>query len=490
MATRSGLSRSPPPSACSPLPGLSRPAALRRGEAAPPADGEEGMAAREARGSGAVKEDPGRSGVIEYWDQNQEQFQLAGVAAYRTTIEPKGLLLPTTPTPLASSTSSKLRVPGCPETFQSFQQSEPREEERRGESLRDQHQRVHRFREGDVIALPAGVTTWFYNDGETPVVAVTVADSGNNANQLDQTLRRFELAASPERRESSEGEEAFSGNVFRGLNPETIRKLQGHDDRRGNIVRVERGLQFVRPERRQERQEEEEEEEERRRRRTRGPNERTSQPDRADVYSREAGSVTSLNSQKLPILRQNAHYAPHWNINAHSILYLRPRGAAGQIVVIPQNFVVAAQAGSEGFEWVSFKTEDFPLVSPLAGKASVFRGLPEGVIANSYRLSDEEARRVKHGRGEEFLVFRPRRKVVESPLLERAAEDLAVLIRAESAPFVVVFLVRNKTNNGRCFTCPKSLPSISPRDDRRTAQSLTAGQSLGQVHCLNMKGSS
>ncbi|CAA7410408.1 unnamed protein product [Spirodela intermedia] len=396
------------------------------------------------------------AGVIEYWDQNQEQFQLAGVAAYRTTIEPKGLLLPYYSNAprlvyiIQGNGVTSSVFPGCPETFQSFQQSEPREEERRGESLRDQHQKIHRFREGDVIALPAGVTTWFYNDGETPVVAVTVADSGNNANQLDQTLRRFELAGSPERRESSEGEEAFSGNVFRGLNVdvlaeafgvsrETIRKLQGHDDRRGNIVRVERGLQFVRPERRQERQEEEEEEEERRRRRTRGTNgleeilcnlrnrENIRNPDRADVYSREAGSVTSLNSQKLPILRQNAHYAPHWNINAHSILYVtrgrarlqisgnQGRGASfdrevrrGQIVVIPQNFVVAAQAGSEGFEWVSFKTEDFPLVSPLAGKASVFRGLPEGVIANSYRLSDEEARRVKHGRGEEFLVFRPR----------------------------------------------------------------------------------
>lgn len=206
----------------------------------------------------------------------------------------------------------------------------------------------------------------------------------------------------------------------------------------------------MRSERFQERQQEEEEEEERRQR-TRGTNgleeavcnlrnrENIRNPARADVYSREAGSITSLNSQKLPILRflrlsveggflkQNAHYAPHWNINAHSILYVT-RGRArlqisgnqgreasfdrevrrGQIVVIPQNFVVAAQAGSEGFEWVSFKTEDFPLVSPLAGKASVFRGLPEGVIANSYRLSDEEARRVKHGRGEEFLVFRPR----------------------------------------------------------------------------------
>ncbi|CAA6675632.1 unnamed protein product [Spirodela intermedia] len=401
------------------------------------------------------------AGVIEYWDQNQEQFQLAGVAAYRTTIEPKGLLLPYYSNAprlvyiIQGNGVTSSVFPGCPETFQSFQQSEPREEERRERafviSTKDSPVpggRRHRSagRRGH----------WFYNDGETPVVAVTVADSGNNANQLDQTLRRFELAGSPERRESSEGEEAFSGNVFRGLNVdvlaeafgvsrETIRKLQGHDDRR-----------FVRPERRQERQEEEEEEEERRRRRTRGTNgleevlcnlrnrENIRNPDRADVYSREAGSVTSLNSQKLPILRflRLSHPLRHQGRARLQISGNQGREASfdrevrrGQIVVIPQNFV-----------WVSFKTEDFPLVSPLAGKASVFRGLPEGVIVNSYRLSDEEARRVKHGRGEEFLVFRPRRKVVESPLLERAAEDLAVLIRPESAPFVVVFLVRNKNS--------------------------------------------
>lgn len=238
-----------------------------------------------------------------------------------------------------------------------------------------------------------------------------------------------------------------------GISRETARKLQAHDQRRGNIVRVEKGLRLARPERGQERREEgeEQEEEEERERRRRGVNgleeavcnlrnrESIRNPSRADVYNRDAGSVTIINSQKLPILRflrlsaeggilrQNAHYAPHWNINAHSILYVtrgrarlqisgnRGRRAAfdgevrrGQIVVIPQNFVVAAQAGSEGFEWVSFKTEDYALVSPLAGKSSVFRGLPEGVIANAYRLSDEEARRLKHGRGEEFLIFRPR----------------------------------------------------------------------------------
>ena len=176
------------------------------------------------------------AGTIEYWDQEHEQFQGAGVAPYRTTVQPRGLLLPfysnsprlsyviqgpefrvpsselffldsfdylLIPCALSCSTGNGIYgsvFPGCPETFQQSYEhrSESRREERREEQQsREEHQKVHRFREGDVIALPAGVASWFYNDGEKPVVVVTVADISNSANQLDQTLRVSELNRSP-----------------------------------------------------------------------------------------------------------------------------------------------------------------------------------------------------------------------------------------------------------------------------------------------------
>ncbi|CAA6662474.1 unnamed protein product [Spirodela intermedia] len=340
-----------------------------------------------------------------------------------TTIEPRGLVLPYYSNAprlvyvIQGRGIGGLVYPGCP-----FQPSQSREQGREQES-RDQHQKIQRFREGDVIAIPAGVASWSYNDGDSPIVAVTVTDTRNFANQLDQRLRRFELAGSQQRRESYEGESAggeasSAGNVFRGLdeeviaeafgiNRETASKLQGLDDRRGNIVRRSYEQQ-------------EEEEEERKRRDTNGLEEALCNIKHRENIRKQAsadleGSPASTNS----------HYALHWNINAHSILYVtrgrarlqisenqgeefRQRGAAGQIVVIPQNFVVTAQAGNEGFEWVSFKTEDNALVSPLVGKASVFRGIPANVIASSCRVSNEETKRIKYGRGEEFLVFRPR----------------------------------------------------------------------------------
>ena len=85
-----------------------------------------------------------------------------------------------------------LIYPGCPETFQSFQpqfEHSRQQSESREQRPRDEHQKIHRFHQGDIIALPAGVTNWFYNEGDVPVVAVTVFDIANSANQLEPRRR-------------------------------------------------------------------------------------------------------------------------------------------------------------------------------------------------------------------------------------------------------------------------------------------------------------
>jgi hypothetical protein len=48
------------------------------------------------------------------------------------------------------------------------------------------------------------------------------------------------------------------------------------------------------------------------------------------------------------------------------------------------------------------------MVNQLVGKASTIRGLPLDVIRASYRLSIEQARRLKYNRREEFTIFTPR----------------------------------------------------------------------------------
>lgn len=121
---------------------------------------------------------------------------------------------------------------------------------------------------------------------------------------------------------------------------------------------------------------------------------------------------------------QNAIMAPHWNMNAHSIVYItRGNGRMqivsengesvfdeeireGQLVVVPQNFAVVKRASSDGFEWVSFKTNGLAKISQLAGRISVMRGLPLDVIKNSFDISREDAWSLKESRSE-MTIFAP-----------------------------------------------------------------------------------
>ncbi|CAA6673185.1 unnamed protein product [Spirodela intermedia] len=332
------------------------------------------------------------AGVIEYWTRTRSRLLLPYYSnAPRLVYIIQGQCRETDRD--ISQINATLRVPGMPETFQSFQQSEPREEERRGESLRDQHQKIHRFREGDVIALPAGVATWFYNDGETPS---SPSPSPTQATTPTSSIRHCDR--------------------------ETIRKLQGHDDRRGNIVRsrgtpVREAGETPRTAGRGRGRRREAAEEDEGDKRSRGilcnsGRENIRNPDRADVYSREAGS--------------NAPLRAHWNINAHSILYVtrgrarlqisgnqgrgasfEPRCGGARSSSSRRTSWWRRRPGARGFEWVSFKTEDFPLVSPLAGRrlfsAACRRASSPTLPAVGRGGEEGEARR-----GEEFLVFRPR----------------------------------------------------------------------------------
>ncbi|TVU43540.1 hypothetical protein EJB05_10019, partial [Eragrostis curvula] len=335
-------------------------------------------------------------------------------------------------------------------------------------AIRDEHQRITAVRQGDVVAIPAGSPFWVHNDGDQTLVAFAVYDVSNNANQLDKTFRHFRLAggqtstqqgrqqqrkqrygeSESEESESSESEQSNeSYNILSAFDTEllaesirvsreTARKLQGRHDRRGNIVRVRRAhLRVLRPTTTEET--------------TRNGvdealcsmklRENVADAGKADMYTPNGGRITVLNSQKLPVLkliqmsvnrgvmRPNAILAPHWNINAHALVYATSGRARlqivsnagkrvfdgelrrGQAVVVPQSFAVMARAGSEeeGFAWVSFQTSDNAMNAPIVGKTSALRGMPADVLANAFGVSQEAARRIKFGRGQEMAIFSP-----------------------------------------------------------------------------------
>ncbi|KAL1563143.1 11S globulin subunit beta-like [Salvia divinorum] len=403
------------------------------------------------------------AGRTEFWDRNNQQFECAGVAAVRNYIDPRGLLLPhynNAPQLLYVVRGKGLLgavIPGCAETFETEM---PQGEHYQSRSFVDRHQKVRQFRQGDVLALPAGITLWFYNNGEERLETVALLDTGSEINQLDHTFRNFFLAGKPRGEAQSSqsyrsrprsvadpvGEsENERNNVFNpfdeellaeifNVDRETARKLKSQDDFRGQIVLAEK-FNIVFPG---------QEEEKERRHFSNGFEEtlcsakmrlNLDEPSRADTYNPRGGRISTVNSHKLPILNwlrlsaekgvlyRNAIMAPHWNVNAHSAIYIT-RGSGrfqvvghngrsvfdgevreGQMIIVPQNFVVIKKASDEeGLEWISFKTNDNAIISPLAGRLSALRAMPEEVLMNAYDISREDAKNLKYKREESRIL--------------------------------------------------------------------------------------
>ncbi|XP_024013253.1 cruciferin BnC1 isoform X2 [Eutrema salsugineum] len=412
------------------------------------------------------------AGRIEVWDHHAPQLRCSGVSFVRYVIESKGLYLPSFLNTAKLSFVAKGRglmgrvIPGCAETFQDSsvfqpgqqgqgqqgrgqqgrgQQGQGQEQEQeqgpeQRQSFSDMHQKVEHIRSGDTIATPSGVAQWFYNDGNQPLVIVSVLDLANHQNQLDRNPRPFYLAGNnPQGQAWLKGrEQQPQNNIFNGFPPEVIAKafkinvqtaqqLQNQEDNRGNIVFVKGEFGVIRPPLRGQRPQEEEavgnglEETICSARST----DNLDDPSNADVYKPQLGYISTLNSYDLPILRflrlsalrgsirQNAMVLPQWNANANAILYVTDGEAQvqvvndngervfdgqvsqGQLLAIPQGFAVMKRATSDQFRWVEFKTNANAQINTLAGRISIMAGLPLEVISNGYQISPQEARKVK-----------------------------------------------------------------------------------------------
>ncbi|KAB8086669.1 hypothetical protein EE612_010116 [Oryza sativa] len=433
------------------------------------------------------------AGVTEYFDEKNELFQCTGTFVIRRVIQPQGLLVPRyTNTPgvvyiIQGRGSMGLTFPGCPATYQQQFQQFSSQGQSQSQKFRDEHQKIHQFRQGDIVALPAGVAHWFYNDGDAPVVAVYVYDVNNNANQLEPRQKEFLLAGNNNRAQQQQvygssieqhsGQNIFSGfgvemlSEALGINAVAAKRLQSQNDQRGEIIHVKNGLQLLKPTLTQQQEQAQAQDQyqqvqysERQQTSSRwnGLEENfctikarinIENPSRADSYNPRAGRITSVNSQKFPILNliqmsatrvnlyQNAILSPFWNVNAHSLVYmiqgrsrvqvvsnfgktvfdgvLRP----GQLLIIPQHYAVLKKAEREGCQYIAIKTNANAFVSHLAGKNSVFRALPVDVVANAYRISREQARSLKNNRGEEHGAFTPRFQQQYYPGLSNESES-------------------------------------------------------------------
>ncbi|XP_047339354.1 11S globulin seed storage protein 2-like [Impatiens glandulifera] len=402
-------------------------------------------------------------GSIEMWEQKDDMFQCAGVAAFRYTVKANGLSLPHYhPSPRLLFIEKgegliSINFPGCPETFESESESmfmgrQSSDEKSEGREGRDSHQKVHRVRKGDIVAIPSGVAYWCFNDGTQDLVAVAVNDLNQNVNQLDQQFRSFYMAGGMPKQQrqtrftahEAEKKEYFE-NILEHFDTELMaealempvelmRKIQqGEQSKKGFIVTVREGMRMIKPDEREQQN---------------GLEESSwcsmkirhnlESRQQSDVYSRQGGRLYVVNQNKLPLLRlldmsaekgevfPNAMYSPSWNMNGHSVVYvtkgeaevrivdqsgqaiMNERVREGDMFVCPQFFVVTSQAGKEGFEWVAFKTTSSPMKSPLAGYTSVMRAMPLQVIVNSYQVSTSQAKDLKYNTGRQTMFLKPK----------------------------------------------------------------------------------
>ncbi|KAL1816767.1 hypothetical protein DCAR_0521157 [Daucus carota subsp. sativus] len=392
-------------------------------------------------------------GRTEFFNPDQKQFRCAGVAFLKHTIRQKGLFVPSYANSVLMVFVEQgkgilgLLLPGCSETFQLPDDG-------------DLHMRVQRFKKGDLLIIPAGVSHWIYNNGDQEIQAVVMFDTTNRANQLDNIPQRFFILGNSQGQQEQGQQEQpliqqFQGDsVLKGfdvrtladafrVNQEVASKLKGQKIKQGHIIIVDKELEVIIPQK-----EQQEEQSQQGRGQGNGLEETTcsmrirenlDKIERADFFNPQAGHLISLNSHHLPILgdvrlsaergflRKNAMVAPHWVLNAHTIIYptdgeariqivnnqgkqvFDGRLKKGQMVLVPQNFAVMIQAGSQGFRWVSFKTNDNAMMTPIAGRGSVFRGLPVSVLANILQISEEQASNLKYSNAETIL-FAPQQQ--------------------------------------------------------------------------------
>ncbi|CAN8306348.1 unnamed protein product [Cochlearia groenlandica] len=386
------------------------------------------------------------AGRMEVWDHTSPELRCAGVTVARVTLESNSIFLPSLFTSPALAYVVQgggvmgTIASGCAETYI---------EEIRGSGVgggdksrrfEDMHQKLDNFRRGDVFALLAGVTHWWYNRGNSDVVIVIVLDVTNIENQLDQIPRMFQIAGSKKQEQKQPLSWPLGNNTFSGFHPniiaeafkidiQTAKQLQNHKDNRGNIVKANGPLHFGISQSRQSHNGIEETY------CTARLHENIDDPERTDFFSTRAGRISTLNSFHLPILRRvrlnavrgilysGGMMLPHWTANAQTVLYgtggqakvqivddngrsvFNDQVGQGQLVVIPQGFAVGKTAGETGFEWVAFKTNDNAYFNTLSGETSYLRAVPLDVVKEAYGVSEEEAKRIKFSQQETLLAM-------------------------------------------------------------------------------------
>ncbi|WCJ38326.1 11S globulin seed storage protein 1 [Euphorbia peplus] len=363
---------------------------------------------------------PNEAGSIQIWNPNNPHFQCAGVQVVKYTIQPNGLVLPyyfdadELSHIIQGNGVFGLKIPGC------SQESDDK---------KNDCQQIHPFQTGDLVALRAGETLWSYNSGNETVIIIVLYRLTN----IDH-LRTFFLGGSQNILHGFSSK--FISDAF-NIDNELATKLQSKD-LRGSIIYTGGGLHLSNPPTSQPSSRQQERkglydvvEESFCNINTRIA--KISDPSNMDLFIPEVGHLTTINAHKLPVLEsiqlsisyelleKDVMRLPHWENNYKITYVLKGEGhvqvvddngknvfddvvKAGQILVIPPHLLVAKQGKSEIFEYIDFRTNANPVDSNLLGKSSIIHWIPLEVLTNAFRITEEDAKKMKFRREETTLA--------------------------------------------------------------------------------------
>ncbi|EFJ09931.1 hypothetical protein SELMODRAFT_159799 [Selaginella moellendorffii] len=284
---------------------------------------------------------------------------------------------------------------------------------------------VFHVRAGDAIALPRGTASWIFNDGQERTEVLEVAETRNSA-QCGR-FKVFLLAG---------GKKENYASVLHGFSKQILSHAFDVEEQIVDSMLEGNGVAIIKVD-------------EKRKMSLPGNTHSNNifidyvyrwshlQP---DVRVRDAGELRLLNSFKLPILKKlnmgaaylkmeaGALTAPGWIQNAHKVMYVergdgrvqvaRDSGEQaldepvqeGSLVIVPANHPSAKLAGKQGLNYYSIFTNDQPIESYMAGRNSVYRGIPRQVLSSAFQIDEKTQQQLEDARSEDAYIFPPRKE--------------------------------------------------------------------------------
>ncbi|RZC75628.1 hypothetical protein C5167_051111 [Papaver somniferum] len=258
-------------------------------------------------------------------------------------------------------------------------------------------EKVVSIKEGDAMALPFGVTTWWFNQDDNELVILFMGNTctGHKAGEFTE----FSLTG--------------ANGLFTGfttefvarawdLEEDKVKELVGSQKGTG-IIKVKDGFKMPEPK------------EEDRKGMVMNCLEAP-----LDVDIKNGGRVVLLNTKSLPLVKDvglgadlvridaGSMCSPGFSCDsAYQVTYIvrgsgraqivgidgkrkmEIRVKAGNLFIVPRFFAVSKIADGEGMEWFSIITTPNPIFCHLAGRTSVWKALSPEVLQASFNVSPE-----------------------------------------------------------------------------------------------------